>query len=502
MQELGDPKRIPVIIAVGEICDRPDVPVEGLDSIELMYESLIEAQNDAGTSIFDRLDWLGVEDQISFPTPTPEHDLAGRLQRRPATLVKTKEASGDGPLQLINDAANLIGEGRIQLAAAVGAEALRTAAKRAQADIAAGREPPRNDIAAVAMANAKPLARKHRLFTPIDVYPLYENATRKAWGQTVAEAQRESAEIWSQFSKVAADNPKAWLRKPTEPDAIGEPSPDNRMLAFPYTKLMVANSSVNMGAAVIIASLAFARENGIPDDKLVFVGQGAAAHEDDDFLLRDGYSSSPSLETTITEALARNSLKPGEIDMVELYSCFPCVPKMARRILDWPADRPASVYGGLTFGGGPIGNCMMHAAARMVHRLRDEGGNGLIVANGGYATHSHSMVLTRTPQPAGTFPQDYSAQDIADARRGHVPELLEEYEGEGVIETYTMPYGRDGEPHHATIIARTPDGARFLATVTGEDRDMLNFLMGDDAIGSSGKAERVADTVVWKQKAA
>jgi len=501
MQELGDPKRIPVIIAVGEICDRPEVPVEGFDSIELMHQSLIEAEKDAGTSILERLDWLGVEDQISFPTPTPQDDLAGLLPQRPAMLVKTKEASGDGPLQLINDAANLIGEGRIQLAAAVGAEALRTAAKRAQADIAAGREPPKNDIAAVAMANAKPLARKHKLFTPIDVYPLYENATRAAWGQTVAEAQRESAEIWSGFSKVAAANPKAWLRKATEPEAIGEPSADNRMLAFPYTKLMVANSSVNMGAAVIVASLAFARENGIPEDRLVYLGQGAAAHEDEDFLLRDGYTSSPSLETTVTEALGRNGLTSGDIDLVELYSCFPCVPKMARRVLDWPVDRPASVYGGLTFGGGPIGNCMMHAAARMVHRLRDEGTNGLIVANGGYATHSHSMVFTRTPQPAGTFPQDYSAQAQADARRGAVPSLLEEYEGEGVIETYTMPYGRDGEPHHATVIALNPDGARFLATVTNDDRDTLQFLTGDGVIGSSGTASRVGDTIVWKRNA-
>lgn len=501
MQELGDPKFIPVIIAVGEICDRPDDPAEGLDSIELMYQSLVEAQDDAGTSLLDRLEWLGVEEQISFPTPTPQHDLAAYLPCRPDTLVKTAEASGNGPLQLINDAANLIGEGRIRLAAAVGGEALRTAAKRAQADIAAGREPPRNNIAAVAIANAKPLARKHKLFTPIDVYPLYENATRAAWGQTVAEAQCESAKIWSEFSKVAAANPKAWLRQPVEPDAIGEASADNRMLAFPYTKLMVANSSVNMGAAVIVASLAFARENGIPEERLVYVGRGAAAHENEDFLLRDGYSSSPSLETTVTEALGRNNLTATDIDMVELYSCFPCVPKMARRILDWPVDRPASVYGGLTFGGGPIGNCMMHAAARMVHRLRGEGGTGLIVANGGYATHNHCMVLTRTPKPAGTFPQDYSAQDIADSRRGAVPDLLEEYEGHGVIETFTMPYGHDGEPHHATVIARNDDGARFLATIPRDDRGMLHFLTGDAAIGSSGMAVRLGENVVWQRLA-
>lgn len=497
MKELGDPNRIPVIIAVGECCDRPEVPTEGFDSIELMLAALKAAEADAGMALLSRLDWLGVEDQISYPTPTPQDDLAEKLPARPSTVVKTADASGDGPLRLINDAANLIGEGRVRLAAAVGAEALRTAAKQAQADIAAGREPPRNNIAEVAKANAKPLAKRHGLYTPIDVYPLYENATRAAWGQSVAEGQRESAQIWSQFSKVAAANPMAWIQREIPPETIAEPTTDNRMLAFPYTKLMVANSSVNMGAAVIVGSLAMARELGIDEDRLVYIGAGAAAHEDDDFLLRDSYEHSASLETTITAALDRNGLTVGDIDTVELYSCFPCVPKMARRVLGWPADRPASVYGGLTFGGGPIGNCMMHAAARMVHGLRKEGTNGLIVANGGYATHSHSIVLTRTPQPAGTFPQDYDAQSEADARRGPVPRLLEDYEGDGTIETYTIPYGRDGMPDRATVIARTPDGDRFLATVPNGDRETLEFLTGDGVVGSKGQAKRIGDTIVW-----
>jgi acetyl-CoA C-acetyltransferase len=271
------------------------------------------------------------------------------------------------------------------------------------------------------------------------------------------------------------------------------------MVSFPYTKLMVANASVNMGAAVIVASLAAARELGVPEERIVYIGAGAAAHEDDDFLKRDSYVRSASLETTIAVALERNRLEAGDIDHVELYSCFPCVPKMARRAIGWPADRPASVYGGLTFGGGPIGNCMMHAAAQMVRTLRRAPGNGLIVANGGYATHSHSLVLTSAPVPAGTFPQDYGAQAEADARRGPVPELLEAYEGPGTIETFTIPFDRKGNPGKGTIIARTPQGARFLAHVPGEDRATLDFLMARDAqpIGSQGRAERLGEKIVW-----
>lgn len=493
-------RNIPVVIAVGEICDRPAIDVEGLDSIELMLAALREAEADLDVPLLDRLDWLGVEDQISFPNPAPQDDLAARLPHRPARAVKTLEASGDGPLQLINDAANLIGRGEIELAAVVGAEALRTAAKRAQADIAAGRPAPASSITDVATALAGPLARKYDLLTPIDVYPLYENATRAAWGQSLAEGQSESAVIWSGFSAVAADNPYAWMRQVVAPDDIADANANNRMVSFPYTKLMVANASVNMGAAVIVASLALARKLGVPEERIVYVGPGAAAHEDEDFLKRDSYTRSASLETTVMAALDRNGLAPADVDHVELYSCFPCIPKMARRVLDWPLDRPASVYGGLTFGGGPIGNCMMHAAAQMVRKLRTGGTNGLIVANGGYATHSHSLVFTRRPVPAGTFPQDYDVQARADARRGPVPELLEHYEGAGVLETFTIPFDRSGNPRHATIVARTPRGARFLAHVPVEDSAMLAFLMSPDSqsVGSSGRAVAVADRVVWR----
>lgn len=498
--EQDDVRRIPVVIAVGEICDRPEIEIEGLDSIELMLAALREAEVELGVPVLDRLDWLGVEDQISFPNPAPQEDLAARLPRAPARAVKTFEASGDGPLQLINDAANLIGRGEIELAAAVGAEALRTAAKRAQADMAAGRTPPKSSVAEVAAELAGPLARKYGLLTPIDVYPLYENATRDAWGQSLAEGQRESAQIWSAFSTVAAANPHAWMRRAITPDEITDVNADNRMVSFPYTKLMVANASVNMGAAVIVASLAMARELGVPETRIVYVGAGAAAHEDEDFLKRDSYARSASLETTVTAALERNALTPSEIDHAELYSCFPCVPKMARRVLEWPLDRPASVYGGLTFGGGPIGNCMMHAVAQMVRKLRISGKNGLIVANGGYATHSHSLVFTRHPVPAGTFPQDYDVQAEADRRRGTVPELLEEYEGEGVIETFTIPFDRSGGPRHATVVARTPDGARFLAHVPRDDSAMLAFLMTEEGqpVGSAGHAVKAGDRIVWR----
>jgi acetyl-CoA C-acetyltransferase len=497
---LLDADRIPVIIGVGQINDRAADDSEGLDSLGLMRAAIVAAERNAGVSVGDRIDWLGVVDQISFPDPDIHEHLAAQLPRRPAHVLRTREASGDGPVRLINDAANAIGRGEIRIAAAVGAEALRTASKRAKAMAGTGGAHGSNALLDAAKALASPLARQYGLLTPTDVYPLYENATRSAWGQSLAEAQAESAAIWSGFSRTAAGNPHAWLRKEIAAEDIARPSADNRVISFPYTKLMVANGSVNQGAAVILASLSMARKLGMTDDGLVYVGAGAAAHEDLDYLSRESFTESASLNATIKHSLRSNGLDVAQIDVVELYSCFPCIPKMARRQLGWPLHRPHSVYGGLTFGGGPIGNCMMHAIACMVDVLRGRGGNGLIVANGGFATHSHSIVLTTRPTPSGLFPQDYSVQAAADETRGAPPPLLTSYLGPARIETYSVPYDRLGVPLFATIVGRTPDNARFLAHVDQQNVGVLDFLTSGrcDPVGVRGRTRLGTDgRVLW-----
>ena len=186
-------------------------------------------------------------------------------------------------MRLINDVANMIGCGEIRIAAAVGAEAMRAATSQAKS--IGGNGGKASLPAKSAAARALPLARKYGLFSPTDVYPFYENATRAAWKQSLTEAQAETAQIWSGFSHTAAMNPHAWLRKAVAAAVIAQSSADNRMISFPYTKLMVANSSVNQGAAVIVASLAMARGLGIPEERLVYIGAGAAAHECKDFLM-------------------------------------------------------------------------------------------------------------------------------------------------------------------------------------------------------------------------
>lgn len=506
---MDDAARIPVIVGAGQVNDRPETDEAALDTLGLMVRALELADADAGGGLLKSIESLGVEDQMSWEVVAWPNErkitpyLVEALAITPKIAYATAMPGGDGPVQLINDAANRIGAGEVEIAAVVGAEALRTAGKRAAAKAAerkaAGVAEPPNAMRENAEKSVRPFLKKYGLMTPTDVYPLYESGTRAAWGQSLTEAQAETASLWSAYSRAAAENPAAWIRKAHTPEEIATATPDNRMIAFPYTKLMVANSSVNMGAALFITSLKKAREFGIAEERLVYIGPGAAAHEPDDFFQRDNYARSPGMITSIETAMALNGLTADQLDFVELYSCFPCVPKMARRVLGWPLEKSPSVYGGLTFGGGPIGNCMMHAAAAMVEKLRAGGTNGLIFANGGFAAHNHSIVLTRRALPAGIFPQDYDYQAKADALRGEIPQLDEDYAGPGVIEAYTVPYDRKGVAMFGTVVARAPNGARFVALVPGADAAGIEFLTSGavEPVGTAGVAVRQGDIAVW-----
>jgi acetyl-CoA C-acetyltransferase len=489
---MTDPARIPVIIGVGQINDRPEDPAAGLDSLGLMAAALREAERDAGGDILARLDSLAIVDQISFrDLGNLCEPLAQAIGAHPRVNYQSEAPHGDTPIRLLNEAANRIGAGEGMLAAVVGGEALRTAAARA-AQAAGGDRSSYNALRAASVRREPNYSQRHGLSAPVDVYPIYENATRAVWGQSLAEAQDESAAIWSRMSEVAAANDGAWLRNPVSPEDILTVSPANRPLAFPYTKLTVANSSVNQGAGFIVTSLAEARRRGIAEDRIVFVGMGAAAKEPANILRRDRFDRSVSMETAIRRTLDLNRMSGADFDSVELYSCFPCVPKMARRILDWPLDKPATVFGGLTFGGGPVANYMSHAVVSMVQRLRHGETTGFLFANGGFATDNHCIVLSAQPIAAVQFPQHFDYQAEADARRGAVPELVQDYTGPATIESFTVFHNRNGAPNAAVVIARGEGDVRTLAHADVADAALLAFLT-DGAEEPVGQPGRIVD---------
>src|ERR1700704_6928409 len=270
--------RIPVIVGVGEIVDRPKEIVEGLEPLALLEEALKRAEQDSGGQLLGDIQSLDIVNFLSWRYRDPAQQLSDRLGIKPAHAYYGP-VGGESPIRYLHEAAQRIARGECRVAAVCGAEAQSTATKAERAKIDLPWTPFAHDVEEPKRGAVfqKPMAVKLGVFRPITVYPLYDSATSAHWGQTPREALAESGDLWSTYSTVASQNPNAWLKRAFKPEEITTPTPDNRLIAWPYTKLMVANPTVNMGGALLLTSVAKAREAGIPEDRLIYAWGGASA---------------------------------------------------------------------------------------------------------------------------------------------------------------------------------------------------------------------------------
>ena len=493
--------RIPVIVGVGEIVDRPKEITAGLEPLALLEEALKRAEADSGAGLLGDIQSLDVVNFLSWRYRDPEKQLAARIGASPAHCYYGP-VGGESPIRYLHEAAQRIARGECSVAAVCGAEAQSTATKAERAGVKPPWTPFAHDVEEPKRGAAfqKPLAVKLGVFRPITVYPLYESATSAHWGQTPREALAESGDLWSTFAGVAAQNPNSWLKKNFAPDEITTPSPDNRLIAWPYTKLMVANPSVNMGGALLLTCLAKARAAGVPEDRIVYAWGGASAEEPRDYLIRDQFFESHPQNAVLKAIMNLVEGDGRKFDAIELYSCFPVVPKMARRTLGLGPDVQPTVTGGLTFFGAPLNTYMTHAACAMVRKLRRGGTLGLLYGQGGFVTKHHALVLSREA-PRQALAQDASVQAEADRNRRKVPEFVTEAGGKGNVEAFTVIYRSNGEIEHGVTMLRTDDDRRTLGRIPASDAKTLAHLldMNRTPVGTTGDIVTAEDGVLeWR----
>jgi acetyl-CoA C-acetyltransferase len=495
--------RIPVLVGIGEIVDRPQDITAGLEPLTLLEQALKRAEQDSGATLLAKIGSLDIVNFLSWRYQDPARQLSERLGIQPKHAYYGP-VGGESPIRYLHEAAQRIARGECEVAAVCGAEAQSTATKAERAGISLPWTPFARDAEEPKRGAAfqKPMAVKLGVYMPVTVYPFYEAASSAHWGQTPREAMAESGALWSRYSAVAAQNPSSWLKRRFMPDEITTPTSDNRLIAWPYTKLMVANPSVNMGGALLLTSLAKARAAGIAEDRLIHIWGGASAEEPRDYLLRDQFFESHAQNAVLRSVKKLAGGNGKAFDAIELYSCFPCVPKMARRTLGFGADVEPTVNGGLTFFGAPLNTYMTHAACAMVRKLRGGARLGLLYGQGGFVTKHHALVLSRQP-PQQALSQDSSIQAEADQHRGSVPEFVTEASGVGSVESFTVIYGRGGEIQHGVVMLRTAENRRALARVLAGDQRTLAHLLNLDRtpVGSPGTILTAADGILEWQAA-
>src|ERR1700712_459836 len=202
--------RIPVIVGVGEIVDRPKDIAAGLEPLTLLEQALRRAEADSGAKLLGKLGSLDVVNFLSWRYRDPEKLLAERLGAKPVHCYYGP-VGGESPIRYLHEAAKRIARGECSVAAVCGAEAQSTATKAQRAHIELPWTPFAHDVEEPKRGAAfqKPMAVTLGVFRPITLYPLYESATSAHWGQTPREAMAEAGDLWSTYSAVAAQNPNS-----------------------------------------------------------------------------------------------------------------------------------------------------------------------------------------------------------------------------------------------------------------------------------------------------
>jgi acetyl-CoA C-acetyltransferase len=197
----------------------------------------------------------------------------------------------------------------------------------------------------------------------------------------------------------------------------------------------------------------------------VFPYAGADSHDTYAIGERAEFHTSPAIRIAGTRALELAGAGVDDMDLIDVYSCFPSAVQVAANELGLPLadpDRPLTVTGGLTFAGGPWNNYVTHSIATMAESLVAEPGRrGLITANGGYLT-KHSFGVYGTEPPS----HEFRWEDVqSEVDRLPTRTALVEWSGTGTVEAWTTPVSRTGEPEKAFLAVRTPDDARVLAVI-------------------------------------
>lgn len=474
MSAVADPRQL-CVIGASQRTERDGDAPEPLLSWERRAR---EAANDAGVPhALERLDSLQVVYCQTWPYDDPVGRLADALGIDPGHRVYSG-IGGTTPQELLGRTAAAMQRGEITMALVCSAEALattRAAKKRGERLPWSHRksspfpwEPPH------------PAEVAHEVFQAWETFPLFDTARRARLETSLAADAQQAAELMAAMSRVAERNPHAWRRTAVDAATIGTPSATNRYVGWPYTKGEVAVMDVDMSAALLVVTRETADELGIDDQHRLYLSSWAYAEDPASVAERGDMSRSRAMEVTGAAALTAAGIGLDDIDVFDLYSCFPSSVRFACDALglDVADPRGLTVTGGLPFAGGPASGYLVHAIASTFAKMREAEGKAFITGVGMHMHKHVSAVWSSTP--GSTLTPD-GLQERVDALQPRLP-LLTSWSGPATVRAYTVAHGRDGAARDGLLVLDTDEG-RALARVS--DVDLLRDAESRELVGTT-----------------
>ena len=479
--------RTPVLVGQAQILQREDDLARARGPINLMADAVRAAFEDAGSGVPTDVDALHVLRSLSTKSQNPGLAIA-RLLGITSKVCGYTTHGGNLPQALVNVSALDIQSGRADLVVLTGGESSRSR-RRAKAsgktldwmaEDPLHRDDPEPTNIGGDLEMLHPLEIERKVVLPIEIYPMFETALRSAHGMTIEQHRAHVGALWSRFSDVATSNPFAWTQKRLTSDEIVTPTATNRMVGYPYTKVMNSNNDVDMAAALVMCSVEKAISLGIPRDRWVFPVAGTDAHEHNFVSHRWSFVDTPAIRIGARRLFELTGWAPQDLDVVDLYSCFPSAVQLGAASIGLSLDQRLTCTGGLPFAGGPFNNYVMHAIATTMVELRRRGeGKGFVWANGGYAT-KHSFGAYQVDDPQHPFLHD-SPQDAVDALPARRAASASDVSGDVTVEAYSVMHDRDGSPARLAAAVLTDDGVRSWGV--SHDKGLMDHCIANDAVG-------------------
>lgn len=508
MSQISD--NTPIIIGVGQVSERrDDANYAALSPMDLAGNALATAIADSdpesNSNIAASIDTIAAIRQFEISSEisvapfgksnNPPRSIGNRVGANPKRAI-LEITGGQGPQKLVGELAQDIADGKSAMAAIVGSEAISTMLTHLKSgDKPSWPKPDWNEEVdgdledrGYGLEGQFDRALLKNGFTgPVTGYALFDNARRHKLGIGVADYQSEIGQLFAPFTDVAAANPHSASPKSLSFDTIATMSDKNRMISHPYLRHMVSRDQVNQGAAIILSSVRKARELGIAEDKWVYI-HGVTCAKEASIMERSDLSACASAVNVAQEAFNiagqgvddNAPLTMRDMCYLDLYSCFsfPVFTIMEAFNLSHDDKRGLTLTGGLPFFGGAGNNYSSHAIVEAVIRARrDPKAFALVGANGGaMSKYACGIYSTRPTQ------WDVERYNLMPDTQGSF-EVAEEYDGEAIIESYTIAPNKRGAV--GTIIARTAHDKRAAAMINQDASGEMQRLSDDDAIGRS-----------------
>jgi acetyl-CoA C-acetyltransferase len=493
----------PILVGCGDLTDEHTPAAAGRSPYDLIAQAGRLALADTGAAnMAAAIDTVAVlrsyadtshrfATRLGGSTNAPK-SVADRLGIRASRHVYTWNG-GNMPQYLVNQFAEAIARGEMKGAIITGGEALRTqhGAEKAGLDVSWHEDPGGTpELIGDPRRGWNEHEDRHGMRAAIAMYPLFENAIRGQRGRTPDQHLRGMGELMARFSSVAAANPLATRRQGWTSEQLSTITPDNRWIGYPYPRYMVSNAFIDQAAAFIVTSVGTARELGIAQERWIFLHGCADGHDHWYTSERFDLHSSPAMRAASRKAFDMARMTIDDIDLIDLYSCFPSAVEIACQELGLGEHDPRglTVTGGLVYFGGPGNSYVVLSICEMMRRLRAARGKfGLITANGNWVT-KHSYGIYSTTPFRGAWERE--APDVLQSQLDRLPKapLALAPQGRATIETYTIMHDRTG-PSYAVVLGRLETtGERFVAN-TPTSPQVLADLQGRDSLGRRGTVD-------------